>query len=125
MKEKPKPEEEDDDGIHEEAAERLKKFNEKYDKEIKKFGLFSRPLDSKNYLEEHPFLVCDETANHLVLWCLDLAMEEVRLIQFILLIFVLRVYIRLAPRCDTFTVLSLNVSLATLFLETVLGVINC
>nr|CDS29484.1 CDC37 cell division cycle 37 [Hymenolepis microstoma] len=75
LKEKPNLEE-DSDEIHEEAAERLKNFTEKYEKEIKKFGLFSRPLDSKLYLEEHPFLVCDETANHLVLWCLDLAMEE-------------------------------------------------
>lgn len=56
----------------------------KYEAEIKKFGMFSRPIDSQQYLLEKPFLVCDETANHLVLWCLDLAMEEVRLSQSVL-----------------------------------------
>lgn len=69
--------EDDDDDIHEDAAEKLKNFIQKYDKEIKKFGLFRRPIDSKNYLLDHTYLVCEETANHLVLWCLDLAMEEV------------------------------------------------
>ncbi|KAL5104190.1 Hsp90 co-chaperone Cdc37 [Taenia crassiceps] len=76
LKEKPKVDEDNDDDVHEEAADRLRDFVKKHESEIKKFGMFSRPVDSQQYLLEKPFLVCDETANHLVLWCLDLAMEE-------------------------------------------------
>ncbi|VDM32453.1 unnamed protein product [Hydatigera taeniaeformis] len=76
LKEKPKVDEDDDDDVHEEAADRLRDFVKKHEAEIKKFGMFSRPVDSQQYLLEKPYLVCDETANHLVLWCLDLAMEE-------------------------------------------------
>lgn len=60
----------------ESAIDRLKEFVDKHNKEIRKFGLFQKPMDSQNYLVEHPFLVCEETANQLVLWCIDLAMEE-------------------------------------------------
>ncbi|KAL5969169.1 Hsp90 co-chaperone Cdc37 [Taenia solium] len=76
LKEKPKVDEDNDDDVHEEAADRLRDFVKKHEAEIRKFGMFSRPVDSQQYLLEKPFLVCDETANHLVLWCLDLAMEE-------------------------------------------------
>lgn len=64
-------------GDPEEAAiNRLKDFVNKHNKDIRKFGMFQKPLDSQNYLVEHPYLVCEETANQLVLWCIDLAMEE-------------------------------------------------
>ena len=33
--------------------------------------------DSQEYLLEHPHLACEETANYLVLWCIDLEIEEV------------------------------------------------
>ena len=33
--------------------------------------------DSKQYLTENPDLVCDDTANYLVVWCIDLEIEEV------------------------------------------------
>ena len=33
--------------------------------------------DSQEYLSEHPHLACEETANYLVLWCIDLEIEEV------------------------------------------------
>lgn len=77
LKEKPKSDDPNNDDINEEAAKKLEEFTKKHEKEIKEFGMLSRPDDSKRYLEEHPFLVCDETANNLVIWCLDLAMEEV------------------------------------------------
>ncbi len=32
--------------------------------------------DSKRYLTEHPDLVCEDTANYLVVWCIDLEIEE-------------------------------------------------
>ncbi|KAL7055618.1 hypothetical protein AAHC03_022731 [Spirometra sp. Aus1] len=60
----------------EDAADRLKTFVEKHDKEIKKLGMFRKPVDTQKFLVENPNLVCEETANQLVLWCLDLAMEE-------------------------------------------------
>uniref|UniRef100_A0A5K3EWN4 Hsp90 chaperone protein kinase-targeting subunit n=1 Tax=Mesocestoides corti TaxID=53468 RepID=A0A5K3EWN4_MESCO len=66
----------DDSNLHEDAADRLRDFVQKHESEIKKFGMFRRPIDSQQYLLENPYLVCDETANQLVLWCLDLAMEE-------------------------------------------------
>jgi cell division cycle protein 37 len=33
--------------------------------------------DSKRFLLEHPDLVCEDTANYLVVWCIDLEIEEV------------------------------------------------
>ena len=33
--------------------------------------------DSQRFLEEHLELVCEETANYLVVWCIDLEIEEV------------------------------------------------
>lgn len=34
--------------------------------------------DSQKYLSDNPHLVCEETANYLVIWCIDLEVEEVR-----------------------------------------------
>lgn len=59
------------------AVNRLKEFVNKHNKAIRKFGLLQKPLDSQNFLVKHPDLVCEETANQLVIWCIDLAMEEV------------------------------------------------
>jgi len=36
--------------------------------------------DSQEYLLEHPHLTCEETANYLVIWCINLEVEEVRLL---------------------------------------------
>ncbi|CAH8567181.1 unnamed protein product [Schistosoma mattheei] len=58
------------------AVNRLKEFVNKHNKAIRKFGLLQKPLDSQNFLVKHPDLVCEETANQLVIWCIDLAMEE-------------------------------------------------
>lgn len=33
--------------------------------------------DSQQYLTDNPELVCEESANYLVIWCIDLEMEEV------------------------------------------------
>jgi cell division cycle protein 37 len=33
--------------------------------------------DSHKYLTEHPELVCEDTANYLVVWCIDLEIEDV------------------------------------------------
>ncbi|CAH8529423.1 unnamed protein product [Schistosoma turkestanicum] len=58
------------------AVNRLKDHVAKYGKDIQKYGLFQRPLDSQAFLLEHPQLVCEETANQLVIQCIDLAMNE-------------------------------------------------
>ena len=39
--------------------------------------MMQRYDDSLQYLQEHPYLVCEETANYLVIWCIDLEVEEV------------------------------------------------
>ena len=40
--------------------------------------MFRHYDDSQKFLEDHLELVCEETANYLVVWCIDLEMEEVR-----------------------------------------------
>jgi len=53
-----------------------KTFVEKYEKEIKHFGMLRRWEDSQKYLSDNPHLVCEETANYLVIRCIDLEVEE-------------------------------------------------
>jgi len=59
-----------------EQAEYYKKFVEKNKDNIKKYGMFRNYDDSQRFLEEHLELVCEETANYLVVWCIDLEIEE-------------------------------------------------
>lgn len=40
-------------------------------------GMLRRWDDSQRYLSENPNLVCEETANYLVIMCIDLEVEEV------------------------------------------------
>lgn len=60
----------------EEKAERQQEFAKKYRDEIRKYGMLQRYDDSLQFLQEHPHLVCEETANYLVIWCIDLEVEE-------------------------------------------------
>ncbi|XP_042280884.1 hsp90 co-chaperone Cdc37 isoform X2 [Thunnus maccoyii] len=60
----------------EEKVEKHKAFVEKYAKEIKHFGMMRRWDDSQKYLSDNPHLVCDETANCLVVICIDLEIDE-------------------------------------------------
>ena len=60
--------------VHDLQAE----FTKKHKEIIKKFGMIRKYDDSKDFLMKHPVLVCEETANYLVLWCIDLEIEEVR-----------------------------------------------
>ncbi|XP_040571837.1 hsp90 co-chaperone Cdc37 [Lepeophtheirus salmonis] len=59
-----------------EKAENMKEFVKSYKNEIEKYGMFSKFDDSKNYLLEHKHLACEETANYLVIQCINYAMEE-------------------------------------------------
>ncbi|KAK3777014.1 hypothetical protein RRG08_008869 [Elysia crispata] len=60
----------------EEKIEKQQEFTKKYKSEIRKFGMLQKWDDSKAYLTEHNYLVCEETANYLVIWCIDLEVEE-------------------------------------------------
>ncbi|XP_024115636.1 hsp90 co-chaperone Cdc37 [Oryzias melastigma] len=63
-------------GTLEEKVEKHKTFVEKYAEEIKHFGMLRRWDDSQKYLSDHPHLVCEETANYLVVICIDYEIDE-------------------------------------------------
>lgn len=63
----------------EEKEKRMKQFVKDHEKKLKEFGMLKRYDDSKKFLQEHPYLVCENTANYLVIWCINLEMEEVSL----------------------------------------------
>ncbi|XP_026472400.1 hsp90 co-chaperone Cdc37-like [Ctenocephalides felis] len=66
-----------EDNLTEEQREaNMREFIKKYEKELKVFGMMRRYDDSKKYLQEHTHLVCENTANYLVIWCINLEMEE-------------------------------------------------
>lgn len=44
---------------------------------LKQYGMLRKYDDSKRFLLEHPQLACEETANYLAIWCINLEMEEV------------------------------------------------
>ena len=57
-----------------------KKFMEKYKPDIKKYGMMKEYFDSEEFLMKNSHLTCEDTANYLVIWCIDLQVEEVGLI---------------------------------------------
>uniref|UniRef100_A0A8C8ECK2 Hsp90 co-chaperone Cdc37 n=1 Tax=Otus sunia TaxID=257818 RepID=A0A8C8ECK2_9STRI len=71
-----KPEEKEE--TEEQKEKKHKTFVERYEKQIKHFGMLRRWDDSQKYLSDNPHLVCEETANYLVIWCIDLEVEERR-----------------------------------------------
>lgn len=70
---KPEQAEEESEEVRE---QKHKTFVEKYEKQIKHFGMLHRWDDSQKYLSDNAHLVCEETANYLVIWCIDLEVEE-------------------------------------------------
>lgn len=58
-----------------------KKFVAKNEKLVKTFGMYKKFEDSQQFLVENPSLVCEDTSNYLVIWCVNLACEEVRFIR--------------------------------------------
>jgi len=54
----------------------MKEFVKKHEPDIKKFGWLRKYDDSKAFLQEKSALACEETANYLVIQCINLAMEE-------------------------------------------------
>lgn len=53
-----------------------RQFIEKNEKLIKQYGMMAKWDDCKKILVENPQLTCDDTANYLAIWCLNLEMEE-------------------------------------------------
>ncbi|CAD5117945.1 DgyrCDS6687 [Dimorphilus gyrociliatus] len=66
----------DEELSDEQRADRQKEHEAKYKSHIRKFGMMRRYEDSEKYLKENIDLVCEETANYLVLWCIDLECQE-------------------------------------------------
>jgi cell division cycle protein 37 len=54
----------------------MKQFVKDNEDLLKKFGMLRRFDDSKAFLMQHSLLVHDNTANYLVIWCINLEMED-------------------------------------------------
>lgn len=74
---KPPRKDEDSSLSDEEKEKRMKQFVKENEKKLKEFGMLRKYDDSKKFLSENPYLVCENTANYLVIWCINLEMEEV------------------------------------------------
>ncbi|XP_034403251.1 hsp90 co-chaperone Cdc37-like 1 [Cyclopterus lumpus] len=55
--------------------DKCKTFLQKYDQELRHFGMLRRWDDSQRFLADMPQLICDETANYLIRWCMRLQQE--------------------------------------------------
>ncbi|XP_039636022.1 hsp90 co-chaperone Cdc37-like 1 isoform X2 [Perca fluviatilis] len=55
--------------------DKCKTFLQKYDQELRYFGMLRRWDDSQRFLADTPQLICEETANYLILWCMRLQQE--------------------------------------------------
>jgi len=60
----------------EEKEKKMKQFIKENEKDLKHFGMLRRYDDSRALLKAHNHLVCENTANYLVIWCINLEMEE-------------------------------------------------
>ncbi|XP_067000608.1 hsp90 co-chaperone Cdc37 [Anabrus simplex] len=70
------PQRPDEELSEEEREQRMKKFVKENEKKLKEFGMLRRFEDSKRYLMENQQLVAEDTANYLVIWCINLEMEQ-------------------------------------------------
>ncbi|XP_076237413.1 cell division cycle protein 37 [Calliopsis andreniformis] len=71
------PRRDDESGLSDEEKEkRMKQFVKENEKKLKEFGMLRKFDDSKRFLTDNPQLVCENTANYLVIWCINLEMEE-------------------------------------------------
>lgn len=71
----PRPREEN--LTQEQKEQKMKKFIKENEKLLKQFGMLRRYEDSRQFLQKNNHLVCEETANYLVIWCINLEMEGV------------------------------------------------
>ncbi|KAG9354166.1 hypothetical protein JZ751_012290 [Albula glossodonta] len=63
-------------GSIEEEHDKSKTFVQKYEQELRHFGMLRRWDDSQSFLSDRPNLICEETSNYLILWCFRLQAEE-------------------------------------------------
>lgn len=56
--------------------DKCKTFLQKYEQEIRHFGMLRRWDDSQRFLANMPQLISEETANFLILWCIRLQQER-------------------------------------------------
>jgi len=73
---KPKPRPDNSHLSEEEREELYRKFIQENEPLIKKYAMLSKWDDCKKFLGEHQQLTCEDTANYLAIWCLNLEMEE-------------------------------------------------
>ncbi|KAK7605395.1 hypothetical protein V9T40_007253 [Parthenolecanium corni] len=65
-----------DELSEEEKEKKFKSFIKENESLLKKFGMLKKYDDSKRFLLDYPQLACEDTANYLVYWCINLEMEE-------------------------------------------------
>lgn len=65
----------------EEREKRMQAFIKEHEKLLKEFGMLRKYDDSRRFLLEHPQLVCEDTANYLVIWCINLEMEDKQMLS--------------------------------------------
>lgn len=65
----------DENLTEEEREANMKKFVKENEKLLKQYGMLQKYDDSKRFLMEHSHLSCENTANYLVIWCINLEME--------------------------------------------------
>lgn len=70
------PKKKEENLTEDEKAERSQAFMDKYKKEIEHYGMLYDYNDSEDYLRKNPHLACDDTANYLALWCINLEVQE-------------------------------------------------
>lgn len=70
------PKKQDENLTEEEKLDRSQAFMDKYKKEIEHFGMLHEYHDSEDYLQKNPHLACEDTANYLALWCINLEVQE-------------------------------------------------
>lgn len=66
----------DENLTEEEREQHLKQFVKDNEKLCKEYGMLRKYDDSKRFLQKNLHLVCEETANYLVIWSINLEMEE-------------------------------------------------
>lgn len=60
----------------EEKEQRMRDFVKENEKLLKQYGMLRKFEDSRKFLLDHSHLVCEATANYLVIWCINLEMEK-------------------------------------------------
>lgn len=71
-----KPKKKYENMSQDEKEKHMKVFMKENEDLMKKFGMLRKYDDSKAFLQTHHHLVCEDTANFLVIWCINLQIEK-------------------------------------------------